>query len=288
MIVHLNDRLIPIEQASISPLDRGFLFGDGLYEGLRAFGGRVVGMDLHEKRLREGLAECRIPYDASRMADVAQGVLRANSMTDAFVYFQVTRGVPAAGHPVRARLLTGEVRPTVFAYCTPTPPAAAYEAPPSKSCLTVRDTRWLRGRVKSISLIGGVLACIEADEGGHDDALLVRDTAAGPLLAESTSANAIVVRRSPSGVEIATPDLESSPILAGVTRDLLLRAAPDIVQRPIALKELEHADEIMLCGTLTMITSVTRLNGRAVGEGKPGPVARRLLRTLLDVIARGD
>ncbi|MBM4109163.1 MAG: hypothetical protein FJ255_10205 [Phycisphaerae bacterium] len=287
MIVHLNGDMVPVDQARVSPLDRGFLFGDGLYEGLRAFGGHVVAMDLHEKRLREGLAECRIPYDAGRMAGIADAVLRANSRRDAFVYFQVTRGVPEAGQPVRARLLTGAVRPTVFAFCTPTPPASAYDAPPVKSCVTLRDTRWLRGRVKSVSLIGGVLACIEADEAGHDDAILVRDTPAGPLVAESTSANALVALRTPRGVEIATPDLGSVPILAGVTRDLLLRAAPEIVERPIALSELERADEVMLCGTLTMVTSITRLNGRPVGDGTPGPIARRLLRTLLDVIARG-
>ncbi len=283
MIVHLNGELMPLDRARISPLDRGFLFGDGLYEGLRAFDGRIVAMDLHVERLREGLEHAAIPYDARHMETIARDVLRANDLRDAFIYFQVTRGVPAAGQPVRSRLLTGPVTPTVFAYASPTPGLSWYERVPTKSCAVLPDTRWLRGRVKSVSLMGGVLACLEADRAGQDDAILVRQTPAGRLVAESTSANVIVS----IGGRPATPDLDSAPILAGVTRDLLLRACPDIEARPVHAEELERADEVMLCGTLTMVTAVTRIDGRAVGDGGPGPVARRLLRTLIEIIARG-
>lgn len=282
MIVHLNGELVPLERARISPLDRGFLFGDGLYEGLRAFDGRIVAMERHVRRLREGLEHCGIPFDARRMESVAADVLRANGLRDAFIYFQVTRGTPGPGQPVRSRLPGGPMDPTVFAYASPTPGLNEYDRVPEKSCATLSDTRWLRGRVKSVSLMGGVLACLEADRTGHDDAILVRQTPAGPLVAESTSANVIVS----IGDRLATPDLDSAPILAGVTRDLLLKACPEIEARPIHRHELDRADEVMLCGTLTMITAVTRLDGRPVGAGRPGPQARRLLRMLLDVIAR--
>jgi D-alanine transaminase len=145
----------------------------------------------------------------------------------------------------------------------------------------VQDTRWLRGQMKSISLLGSVLAAIEADETGADDAILVRDG----LVAETTSANVVLaVPRADGTTELVTPSLESVPILAGVTRDLLIEAAPrhglTILQRAVYLEELRSATEIMALGTLTMVTSVVKLDGRAVGQGTPGPVARRLMEVL--------
>lgn len=281
MIVHFNGGLVPLEQARVSPLDRGFLFGDGLYEGLRAFGGRLRALEHHVRRLREGLEHCGISFDAGRLGSIASEVLRANGLRDAFVYVQVTRGTPGPGLPVRSRLPGGPMEPTVFAYATPTPGLDAYDQVPEKSCVTLPDTRWLRGRVKSISLMGGVLASIEADRAGHDDAILVRDGPRGALVAESTSANVIVS----VGGRLATPDLDSTPILAGVTRALLLAKCAEIEERPVSRAELDRAEEVMLCGTQTMVTAVTRLNGRPVGDGRPGPAARRLLRALRDVIA---
>jgi D-alanine transaminase len=149
----------------------------------------------------------------------------------------------------------------------------------------VSDTRWLRGQMKSISLLGSVLAAVEADEAGADDAILVRDS----LLAETTSANVILALPGRDGsTELVTPSLDSVPILAGVTRDLLIEAAPahglEIVERAIHLEELARASEVMACGTLTMITSIVHLDGRAVGAGAAGPMARRLMGMLLQAI----
>lgn len=300
MLIHLDGKLVPRDQARVDPFDRGFLFGDGLYEGLRAFDGHVVGMARHVERLRLGLAEARIPWDAGEMVARTHELLSANQQRDAFIYWQVTRGVPAPGEPLRARVPTGDVRPTVFGYSLPASALSSYTEPPTKSAVTVRDTRWLRGRVKSISLLGNVIASIEADEGGADDAILVRDG----LVAEGSSANLVaVVPDGDEGWEVVTPSLDSTPMLAGVTRDLILgacgtrrsdrtesnengtKAGPlHIIERALTADELRRASEVMLLGTLTMVTSITRLDGRSVGDGSAGPVARSLLQTLLGVI----
>lgn len=279
-----------MEQARISPLDRGFLFGDGLYEGLRAFDGRVVALDLHVTRLAAGLREARIGYDAAGLHAICGKLLEANALRDAFIYAQVTRGTPGLGQPPRSRLAAADIVPTVFAFATPTPGLPSYATVPTKRCITTPDTRWLRGRVKSISLMGGILAGYESHEAGADDAVLLRTMPDGlAYAAESTSANLFIVTRTG---EIVTPPLDHAPILAGVTRDLVLsaagRAGVPITQRPIPESELAGASEIMLCGTLTMVTAITSLNGRNVGEGKAGPVASRLLALLCERIVAGE
>lgn len=287
---------MPLDQARVSPLDRGFLFGDGVYEGLRAFGGHLVGMDLHVERLAQGLSECRIPFDASRMVPFTAELLRANGLSDAFIYWQVTRGVPAPGQPVRSRLLSGRVTPTVFGYAVPTPSLSACLVPAAKTAVLTEDTRWKRGHVKSISLLGSVLAAVEASEAGGEDAIMVwTDHTGRRLLSEATSANILLAIEGPSGIELVTPDLQSTPILGGVTRELLVRRGPahglTIVQRPVLESELAQTRELMILGTLSMVTSITSLtqSGRAgvmaAAGGRAGPIARRVIEVLVAIIA---
>jgi D-alanine transaminase len=293
VIVSLNHRLVPREQARIDPFDRGFLFADGVYEGLRAFGGHVVGMPLHVRRLAAGLRELRIDFDAELMTLRTRELLEANGLRDAFIYWQVTRGVPAPGQPVRARLLTGPASPTLFGYAVPAPTLEQCRAVPTKSACRVRDTRWLRGLVKSIGLVGSVVGAIEAHERGGDDAILIRHaepegepSRAPARVAEATSSNLLAVLETG---EIVTPALESAPILAGVTRDIIIQAARahglEVRERVLLNRELDDAREVMLLGTLTMVTSVTTLDGRSVGAGTPGPVAQKLNAMLLEAIA---
>jgi D-alanine transaminase len=289
MLVHLQGQLLPHAEAKVSVFDRGFVFGDGIYEGLRAFDGRVVAMDRHITRMQNGLREARIEWDAAQLAPLTQQLLEANKMKDCFIYWQVTRGTPNPGDPVRARKPSA-MRPTVFGYCAPTPVITTYEPPnlpPTKSAITIEDSRWLRGHVKATSLLGGVLNVIEANEQSHDDAVLVRDG----LIGETTSANLVVALPRPDGTtEVATPSLDSISILAGVTRDILLeeaaRQALLISDRPVRVDELARATEVIAVGTLTMITAITRLNGRELCRGKPGPLSIRLLQVLVDAIKR--
>lgn len=297
MIVHLNSRLIPAAEARVSPFDRGFLFGDGLYEGLRAFDGRVVALDLHVKRLDDGLREIALPWDAAALAPLTRDLLAANNLRDAFIYWQITRGTPGPGQPVRSRIAPPDLAPTVFGYAVPAPPLSAYPPVPTKSAVTVLDTRWHRGHIKSISLIGNVLGNMDAHERGADDAIFVRDDLDGGQVAEGTSANLIAVLPRPDGAtELVTPPLSTISILKGVTRDLLLTSpphplapsAPRLIERPLFAHELRTASEILLCGTLTMITSITALNGKPVGTGRPGPMAHALLARLINIIKSGS
>ncbi|MBX3403698.1 MAG: aminotransferase class IV [Phycisphaeraceae bacterium] len=290
VIVYLNGDLLPRDRARVSVFDRGFVFGDGVYEGLRAVprrggGGntRIVGLRGHEERMAEGLREARIDWDVRRLGPESERLLAANSMLDAFVYWQVTRGTPGEGAPVRQRVPGTAMTPTVFAYCSPQPPLDSFAAPACKSAVAIRDIRWEMGRLKSISLMGNVWCAMHADAAGADDAILIRKRRGegDGLVGEGLATNVVVVTREG---EVCTPSLDSVPILAGVTRAILLRERPEIRERAVRASELRDAREIMLIGTTTMVASVTRLDGAQVGDGTPGPVAHSLLRTLVDAI----
>ncbi len=282
VLVHLNNQIVPREQARVDPFDRGFLMGDGVYEGLRAFGGRIVAMDYHIERMREGLRALSIEYDASRLAPMTARLLEANAARDAFVYWQITRGAPGPGRQVRTRVPDGDMTPTVFGFVGPAGSLAEARTLQARAAVTVPDPRWKLGHIKSISLLGSVLCAMQADDADADDAIIVNNG----LVAEGTASNVVIVVDGPHGPRIATPSLESTPILAGVTRRLLLEAVPEIENRPVREEELLSAREVMVTGSLTMVTSITVLNGRPVGDGRPGPIARRLLDTLLDVIQK--
>jgi D-alanine transaminase len=281
VIVHLNGKLLARDQARVDPFDRGFIFGDGIYEGLRSFRGRVVAMDRHIRRMRDGLREAGIRWDADQLEPLTEALLAANSMPDAFIYWQVTRGAPVAGQPVRSRIPAPGTPPTVFGYCSPQPPAEHYAAGPATvAAATIADTRWLRGHLKSISLLGNVLAATDAAHLGAQDAILIRDG----LVAEGSATNVVLALPAAAGIELVTPSLDSVSILGGITRELLVDFVPGLKVRALREEELFNASEVMLVGTTSMVTSVTQLNGRPVGDGAPGPAARSLLRDLLGII----
>lgn len=282
MIVHLNNELIPAERATVSVFDRGFLFGDGVYEGLRTTRGRVIGLQHHVDRMNAGLREARIHgFDAATLQDLTTRLIEANGLSDAAVYWQVSRGVPPKGAPLRARVPHPDSTPTVFGYAAPAKPIAEYTRPEPRRLALRPDTRWTRGHLKSISLLGGVLAAIEADEQGCDDAVMHRNG----VVCEGTATNVFIA----SGGRVITPNLESAPMLSGATRALILEADPTIEVRPIPVEELWSADEIMLTGTYTMVSAGTTLDGKPIGKPGapvPGPMAHKLLKTLVDAIEK--
>lgn len=290
LLVHLNGRLVPAAEAHVSVFDRGFLFGDGIYEGIRTEAGQIVGHDLHVERMRQGMAEMRLDvsphaFEPSALGYLTIELLEANGLRDAAVYWQVTRGAPGPGEPLRQRVPGKSMRPTVFGYAIPAKPAAAYTTPETRRAALRPDTRWTRGHVKSIALLGGVLAAIEAEELGCDDAILVK----GDQVVEGTATNVLFVPH--GGDHVVTPSLTSAPMLPGVTRSLLMSADPTIEERPVTIEELASADEIMLAGTYTMVAAVTRLDNRPVGRAAdrgfgPGPWATKLLKTLVEAIER--
>lgn len=294
VIVHLNGKLVAANLASVSVFDRGFLFGDGIYEGLRAVqwgstGTRIVGMSRHIARLQRGLDAAGIAWNAAQLRGVVADLLTANSLCDAFVYAQVTRGEPdwQRGEPVRTRIPTPGTKPTVFAYCTPLPALPSPlspSRPATKSVKTRPDERWLRGDVKAISLLGNIMAARAA---ATDEAILIRETAAAGagvarrLVTEGTYTNVLIVTERG---ELATPALDSAPLLPGITREILLELDSSIVSRAVEAHELDTAREIILLGTTTMVTSVNSIDGRTL---EPGPVAQRLHQLLLNAISEG-
>lgn len=308
MLVHLNGELVEHSRAAVSPFDRGFLFGDALYEGLRAFGHpadppdappRVIGLRLHAERLARGLAACGVDWDAHRLGPLTAALLDANRLRDAFVYWQVTRGTPDLSHgPARARVPAAPLRPTVFGYATPLPPIdfSPDAPPPVKAAATAPDTRWTLGSIKSTSLLANVLAAIDSHRRHHaDEAVLLRDTPGGPLVSEGTHTNVILAHAHDharatddadplAAYALSTPDLTAAPALEGVTLRLLRDAVPALRARPVPALDLRTAREIILIGTTTMVTSVGSLDGRPL-PAAPGPVARALRRTLLGLVA---
>ncbi len=304
------------QDAKISPFDRGFVFGDGVYEGLRSVqmtggarrvggaGVKIIGLGLHVRRMQAGLDEAKIVWDASAIGPLSLELLKANRMacadglggSEAFIYWQVTRGSPSlsGSEPVRSRvpMANSTMRPTVFAYCSPQPPLAAVTSPPLKVAAICRDIRWENGHLKSIALMGNVMMAMAAAEQGGDEAVMVRTCARGSaaieLVSEGLATNVVlVVPDAQGGLEVVTPSLASVPILAGVTRAILLKEVPEIRERAVRAEELARASEIMFVGTTTLVTSVTKLDGRTIGDGTAGPVARRLLSALLAAIAEG-
>jgi len=276
MIVHLDGNLIDAHQANVSVFDRGFLFGDGIYEGLRATRGHIIGLEPHARRMARGLSATGIEgFDASRLGRLSHELLETNGLESAFIYWQVTRGVPADGAS-RPRFPTTPNEPTVFGFATGLEPVDELPGPAPKRAALIEDCRWTHGHLKSISLMGSVLVAREAMLSGRDDAIMHR---AG-LVTEGTATNIFLA----FGERVATPSLDSAPMLEGVTRRLMLEAEPGVEERPVRVEELARATEVMLVGTRTMVASVVEIDGRPVGDGAPGSVARRMHGALVDRI----
>ena len=279
MKIHLNGHLVDERDAHISVLDRGFLFGDGVYELLRYFDGQGVGVEAHARRLARSLELARIRgFDSSRLGALCDELLEANGLRDAVVYLQVTRG---AGR-VRAHVPTEPLVPTVVAMASPAEPIAALTAPQEVAAVTAEDMRWRLCEIKTLSLMGNILHLLDADAQGASEALLHRDGFVG----EGAYSNMALVR---GGVLVTTPIAEEPPILHGTARADLLAAArhagiPAEVRR-IALTELADADELMITSSRRLVSAVTRLDGRPVRDGRAGPVTRALFARMRDDIA---
>lgn len=274
VIVYLNGQYLPAADAHVGVFDRGFLFGDGVYEGVRVFDGAVICPERHVNRMAGGLAEGRIHWDPRALPEIGLELCRRNGLSDAFMYVQVTRGTPPPGEPVRARTMKAQGEPTVFAYATAQPPMSHYTQPPTTHLAMVQDRRWDRGHLKSISLLGNVLAAYEAQAAGAEEVVMVRDG----LVTEACASNIILA----VDCRLATPSLDSASILEGATRARCLALDPAIEERPVGVDELLRADEVMLVGTTSIVTSALTIDGKPVGDGQPGPQARRLLELVMD------
>jgi len=295
VLAYLNGEYLPVDQVRISPFDRGFLFADGVYEAIRSGpsrgggpGPRFVGLNRHVRRLDRSLRLVNLPWDARRLASICSGLVERSGIADALIYFQVTRGTPDLGsQPPRSHLPPPGLTPTVFAFVRPMPGAPGGYANPNplvKKCVTLTDRRWSRCNIKSVSLLGNVLASMEAAAAGGEEAVLLRDTADGRVLSEGSLTNVLIVT---DEGELATPPLDTGTVLPGITREILLDTDGSIRERTVTEADVRGAREVMLLGTTSSVTAVTHLDGRAVNGGVPGPHAKRLAALLAGLITDG-
>ena len=257
--VYLNGDFVPEGEAKVSVLDRGFMFGDGVYEVIPAYGGRLFSLEAHLDRLDRSLAGIRLSNPLTREAwrEVLAELVARNGGGDLGVYLQVTRGVAPRDHAFPAA-----ASPTVVALCSAIRPAG----PEGVAAITARDIRWDLCHIKATTLLPNALLRQQAAEAGAVEAILYRDG----VVTEGAASNVFVVR----GGEVATPP-KSAQILPGITRDLLVgllaAAGRPCRERIVRLEELGLADEIWLTSSTREVVPVTRLDGSPVGDGRPGP-----------------
>jgi D-alanine transaminase len=268
-ICHLNGSLLPLRDARISPLDRSFLFGDGIYEVIAVRRGQARRLAANLARLTRSLRELRIrnPHDEQGWRQLISQLILANGGGDLYVYLQISRGAEYG----RNHAPLPEIEPTVFAFCAPLPETSGETLERGVACITATDTRWARCDIKSVALLANVLLRQQAVDAGAGETILLRD---GWLTDASASTVYVVVDQ-----EVRAPP-NSNQLLPGTTRNLLeeLADAHGIKRRNIAISEaqLRAADEIWLTAATRGVLPVTTLDGKPVGTGRPGPLWRRM------------
>jgi D-alanine transaminase len=259
----------PLADARISPLDRSFLFGDGVYEVIPVYSGRAFRFAAHLERLARSAAAIRLkdPCTRDEWRQLVDGLVAANGGGDQYVYVQVSRGAEWG----RNHAPLPDIEPTVFAYCSPWPEVAPAVLERGLACITAQDTRWARCDIKSTALLANVLLRQLAVDAGVGETILLRD---GRLMEASASTVHVVLRG-----EIVTPP-NSQRILPGTTRGVVIEIA-DSLGLPhrtaeVSEAELRGADEIWLAAATREVQPVTLLDGQPVGSGSPGSQWRRV------------
>ena len=266
---YLNGTFMPLREARISPLDRSFLFGDGVYEVIPARAGQARRLAANLARLSHSLRELRIrnPHSAEAWTGIVEQLIGANGGGDVYVYLQVSRGAEYG----RNHAPLPDIDPTVFGFCAPLPLPGPEVLERGVACITARDTRWARCDIKSVALLANVLLRQQAVEAGAGEIILLRD---GLLTEASASTVAVVIEG-----EIRTPP-NSQQILPGTTRGLIEELADrhGLPRQATAVSEaqLRAADEVWLTAATRGVIAVTTLDGKPVGDGRPGPLWRRM------------
>jgi D-alanine transaminase len=272
-LCYLDGDYLKLAEAKVSVLDRGFIFGDGVYEVLPVYGRRLFRFEEHMARLDRSLGKVRIanPLGGEQWLSCARKLVAAQQAADdQLVYLQVTRGVAMRDH-----VMPTDVEPTVFMMATPMKPATAEQRHHGVACVTARDFRWERADIKSISLLGNVLARQMSADHGAAETILLRDG----WLTEASASNVWIVQE---GALLGPP--KSELVLEGIRYDLLKELCEEegiaYNLRPISEADLFAADEVMLSSATKEVLPVTRIDGDEVGHGalrgKPGPVYARL------------
>jgi D-alanine transaminase len=267
-IVYLNGKFMPIEEAYVPVLDRGFIFGDGVYEVVPAYSKHPFQLAEHLRRLQYSLDKVRItnPHSDAEWTQLIAEIIKCNNGDDQSVYFQVTRGVAKRDHA-----FPKGVTPTVFMMSNPlvTPSPALVDS--GVACISAEDYRWLNCDIKSVSLLGNcMLRQLSADVDAAET-ILFRDG----RLTEASSSNVFIVR---NGVVLTPP--KDNLVLPGITYDVVLEIARarefEVEVCDVTEADVRSAEEIWLTSSNKEVLAVTTLDGKPVGDGRPGLLFRRM------------
>jgi len=268
-IVYLNNEFLPADQACVPVLDRGFIFGDGVYEVIPVYGGKLFRLDEHLQRLHNSLTAVRIPNPLSHAGwgTMLNELIAQNDGDEQSLYLQVTRGSAQRDHA-----MPDDPVPTVFAMSNPLHPVSQEIRNQGVAAITLNDIRWQRCHIKAISLLPNILLRQEALDQGAAEAILIRDG----LATEGAASNLFIVS---DGMLITPP---TGPfLLPGITRDLILELAEankiTCCEKNISCDELQNANEIWLTSSTKEILPVTRLDDAPVANGQPGPLFQHML-----------
>ena len=269
-IVFLNGSFVPYEEAKISVMDRGFLFADGIYEVAAVLDGRLVDNEAHLARLDRSLGEIRIPnpYSAAEWTRLEEEIVRRNNITEGLVYMEVTRGASERDFAFPP----ANTAPTVVMFTQPKNIRRSPQAEIGIAVVTVPDLRWKRRDIKSVGLLGQVLAKQAAVEAGAGDAWMVEDG----FVTEGSSSTAYIIT---ADSRIITRPL-SNAILPGITRVAIMKLAAEagltVEERLFRVEEAHAAQEAFATSASSIVMPVVSIDGTPVGSGKPGPLATRL------------
>ncbi|HMM46323.1 MAG TPA: D-amino acid aminotransferase [Candidatus Macondimonas sp.] len=269
-IVYLDGAFLPLQQARVSVLDRGFLFGDGVYEVIPVYAGRAFLLDEHLARLERSLDAIRLknPLGRAAWSTMISTLIARQGPGDWSVYLQVTRGCD--DH--RDHAFPAEIRPTVFAMASPLKPPPAAWLTDGIATLSRPDPRWNRCDIKAIALLPNALSRQEAKDAGAVEIIYLRDG----VLTEGAASNIFVVR---DGVLLTSRADER--ILHGITRHLVLQLAGaaeiTVCETDIPEEAVRSADELWMTSSTRAVIPITRLDGAPVGTGRPGPMHRRMM-----------
>ena len=268
-IAYLNGKYLPIEQAKISPLDRGFLFGDGVYEVVPSYSGKLVGFKPHLQRMNQGLEAIGIKTGCSekQWLVLCLKLIQENGAGNIGIYIQISRGT----YESRAHRFPEVVTPTIFAFCfeIASPPVADKSRVKTYTVSTARDIRWDRRDIKSTSLLGNVLHYQQGVEQGNQETLLYNDR---NELTEASSCNAFIVKNG----TVITPPLDHQK-LPGITRqillDILLKDGQiPVEERAVSMQDVAEADEVWITSSSREIAPVVAIDSVPVGNGQVGDV----------------
>ena len=269
MRAYLNGQFLPLSEAQISPLDRGFLFADGVYETVPVYSRFPFRLDEHLRRLDHSLAGIRLdnPHRAEEWKTIIRRLIAESEFEDQTIYIQVTRGADSKRNPCFPQ----DVPQTVFLFAAPLASPSEAQRKTGVAAITAPDLRWARCDLKTLSLLPNILARQLSEDAGCQETIMLRDG----HLTEGSSTNVFAVK---NGIILAPP--KSQHILPGITYDVVLElaarhGAPHEV-RPVSEHELRSAEELWLTSSGKEVLAVTTLDGQPVGNGEPGPVTRQM------------